>query len=281
MMLSKLKSKVNRKVHHQKLHAKLVTAYANRDKPRSVIFYTTHKCASTFLERLFELVLKNSDYSFVDYAGAISRAGDKLNVGIPYENFLEQTYSELYSLQGKIYGPQRRPLDFPGRDQFKHIFFLRDPRDVLVSSYFSFGFTHYEPLNTDDREKFVDKRENIQELGIDNYVIDEAEKWIIPLYQQYKQLRDTSETNIYLKYDLFIENTSEFVQRILDFLNINPSRKDIDVLIREANPIQNVEVMKHKRSGKTGQYLEKLHIDTVEKLNHILATTLADWGFEV
>ena len=44
--------------------------------------------------------------------------------------------------------------------------------------------------------------------------------------------------------------------------------------------ILKVEVMKHKRSGKTGQYLEKLHTDTVEKLNHLLAEILAYWEFE-
>lgn len=280
MILSKLKSKIQREVYYQKLHVKLVNVYANRNQPRSVIFYTTHKCASIFVERLFELILKNSDYSFVDYAGVIARAGDKLDVGTPYEAFLEQAYSDLYSLQGKIYGPQRRSLDFPGRNKFKHIFFLRDPRDVLVSSYFSSGFIHREPLNTIDREKFVSKRRNIQEIGMENYILDEAEKWIIPLYKQYKQLRDTSETNIYLKYNLFVEDTSEFVQRILDFLSINPAKKDLDVLIKEANPVQNIEVMKHKRSGKTDQYLEKLHPDTVEKLNQTLAETLTDWEFD-
>ena len=281
MMFSKLNSKINRKLYYKKLCAKLVKADANRNKPCSAIFYTTHKCASTFVDRLFELILKNSDYSFVDYAGAILQAGDKLDVGTPYENFLEQTYSDLYSLQGKIYGPQRKPLDFPGRDKFKHIFFLRDPRDVLISSYFSSGFTHREPSNTADREVFINKRKNIQQIGLDVYTLEEANSWIIPLYRQYKQLRDTSESNIYLKYDLFIENTSEFIQKISKYLNINPSKKNIDLLVGEANPIQDVEVMKHQRSGKTGQYLEKLHPDTVEKLNYTLAKTLADWEFEL
>lgn len=281
MIFSKLKSKVVRKVYYQKLYAKLADADANSNKPRSAIFYTTHKCASTFIERLFELILKNSDYTFIDYAQVIARAGDKLDVGTPYEAFLERAYSDLYSLQGKIYGPQRKPLDFPGRNKFKHIFFLRDPRDVLVSSYFSFGFTHPQPLNTTDREKFVNKRKNIQEREIDDYALDEAKTWIIPLYEQYKYLRDTSETNIYLKYNLFVENTPEFIQNIIDFLTIDPTPKNLNLLIKEANPVQNVEVMKHKRSGKTDQYLEKLHPNTVEKLNHILAKTLADWEFEL
>jgi len=38
-------------------------------------------------------------------------------------------------------------------------------------------------------------------------------------------------------------------------------------------------VLKHKRSGKTGQYLEKLHPITVEKLNQILSDILSDWEF--
>jgi len=183
-------------------------------------------------------------------------------------------------LHGKIYGPQRQYLDFPGRTNFKHIFFLRDPRDVLVSSYFSMGFTHAKPLNTIERNNFLIKREDTKEKEIDSYVLEEAETWIYPLYMQYKDLRETAKSYIYLKYDLFVEDTPEFIKKISAFLGLHPSQKDIDLLTQKASPVQEVEVMKHKRSGKTGQYLEKLHPSTVEKLDHILSDVLTDWEFK-
>lgn len=280
MVIKNLKTKVKTIVYAAKLKRKLIDASVNLNRPRSVIFYTTHKCASTFIQKLFNILLKNSDYEFVNYAGAIWRAGDKLNVGSPYEPFLEKAYSDLYSLHGKIYGPQRQSLDFPGRNKFKHIFFLRDPRDVLVSSYFSIAFTHGEPLNTISRERFLSRKNQAKDQEIDSYVLKQAEEWILPLYNNYKNLRETSDSYIYLKYDLFVTNTPEFLKKISEFCGLNPIQKDIDFLNKEANPVQKVEVMKHKRSGRTGQYLEKLHPATVEKLNYILSGVLSDWEFK-
>ena len=279
-MFNKIKNKIKRGVYNNKLQGKLIDALINLNKPYSAIFYTTHKCASTFVYRLFDVILKYSEYEFVDYAGAIFGAGDKLSIEIPYETFLEQAYSELYPLHGKLYGPQRQYLNFPGRNNFKHIFFLRDPRDVLVSSFFSRGFTHAEPLNTIHHSQFFKKRGNTKEKGIDNYVLEEAEAWIYPLYKQYYSLRKTANSSIYLKYDLFVEDTPKFIQKISAFLELHPSLEDINLLTKEASPVQDVEVLKHKRSGKTGQYLEKLHPSTVEELNQILADVLSDWEFK-
>ncbi len=280
MILNKFKKKIKKDIYNNNLQNQIIKAFVNLKKPDSAIFYTTHKCASTFVYRLFDVILKNSEYEFIDYAGAIFSAGDKLKIESPYETFLEQAYSDLYSLHGKIYGPQRQYLDFSGRNNFKHMFFLRDPRDVLVSSYFSNKFTHAEPLNTVHRNQFLEKRENTKTKEIDSYVLEEAEAWIYPLYKQYWELRVTAKSYIYLKYALFVEDTPEFIQKICEFLDLHPSPEDIDLLTQEASPTQDIEVMKHKRSGKTGQYLEKLHPSTVEKLNHFLSDVLYDWEFK-
>ena len=283
MLLSKLSHKIVTKIHSVTLQKKIINVYKNTENPKSAIFYTTHKCASSFVPQLFSVILKNSDYELVDYAGAIWHLGNKFNLGTPHidclQNFLEKSYSDLYSLHGKIYGPQRVPLDFPGRDKFKNIFFLRDPRDVLISAYFSFAFTHPEPLNDISRKEFLERRKRLQEQGIDQYVLEESKTWVVPLYNKYKHLRDTAQNSIYLKYDFFTAQTPEFIERIAEFLELNPSQEEIARLTTKANPVQKIEVMKHQRSGKTGQYLEKLHPDTVDKLDHILAEVLSDWEF--
>lgn len=279
-MLKKISNKIKLMLYSRNLQSRLKAAYCNLEQPRSIIFYTTHKCASTFVQRLFEIISKNAEYELVDYAGTIWGAGDRLKkIESPYELFLERAYSDLYSLHGRIYGPQREYLDFPGRNKFKHIFFLRDPRDVLVSAYYSFAFTHTKPLRSRDRDIFLQQRTQIQEQEIDAYVLEQAEEWIVPFYQNYQQLRDTADDYLYVKYALFINDTAEFINKISDFCALNPSEKEIRFLMREASPVQIREKMTHKRSGKTGQYLDKLRPETIEKLNHILADVLRDWEF--
>ena len=279
MQLSGIMDRTKTKLKNVVVGRKVLQADKNLTKPRSAIFYTTHKCASSFVGNLFDVLVKSSQYELVDYASSISALGNKINPGQNYEAFLEKAYSDLYSLHGNIYAPQRRYLDFPGRERFKHIFFLRDPRDVLVSAYFSFGFTHPKPKNNASLNEFIQKRNEIQSQGIDNYVLGGAESWIIPLYKQYKHLRETADESIYLRYDLFADDTAEFIKKIFHFLQLEISEKNIESLIRKADPVQATEAMKHKRSGRSGQYLEKLQPTTIDKLNNILSEILLDWEF--
>jgi hypothetical protein len=261
---------------------RLKRARKNLDRPVSVFFFTTHKCASTFVSGpLFRQILKNSNYQYEDYAAAIWRSGDELDLGGSYESLLSSAYSDLYSLRGSVYGPQRRYLDFPGRNNFRHIFFLRDPRDVLVSSYFSEAYTHPVPASAAGRDRLDQSRKETKNLELDDYVLAKAESWIQPLYNEYQTLRESADDSLYLTYDQFIDNTKGFLARLCDFLDVEPGAETIKRLARVADPVQNTEVLKHKRSGKSGQYIERLYPETVQKLDRILASELRYWDFNV
>lgn len=263
---------------------RLVTVLKNQQKPRSAIFYTVDKCASTFIPKLFDVILQDSGYQLIDYEWAIERLGDRFICEAPYhlhlKNFLEENSNDLYSPRGSIYGPLRIPVDFPGRKKFKHIFFLRDPRDVLVSDYFSVAYTHPLPRNKVGRDEFTQIKKKALEQGIDDYVLEHAKEWLVPHYNQCRQLRETSEIHIYLKYELFTADTPQFIKMICDFLELKPTEEKIMALTEEASPVQKIEVLKHKRSGKTGQYLEKLQPDTIEQLNLLFSENLSYWQFD-
>lgn len=113
--------------------------YFNRDLPETVYFYTFHKCASTLFN---SYILKNiKGLQHVDYASQIY-GGKKINKKLNFRD------------KGFVYGPIRlsadpmssvyRMLVAPTsghefiRDKIA-IFVVRDPRDILVSAYYSFG----------------------------------------------------------------------------------------------------------------------------------------------
>ena len=48
---------------------------------------------------------------------------------------------------------------------------------------------------------------------------------------------------------------------------------------RQTRPNENEDAGKHKRSGKTQAYLEKLKPETIEALNSLLAPTLKKFGY--
>ncbi len=280
-MIRQILSKYNPRT--LKIKQRLLLAHKAIEKPKSVIFFTTHKCASSFMTQFFMMVANDSDYKIVDYASSIWGLGDALDIGSTYEPFLENNYDRLYFQTGEIYTPQRHPIHFPGIENFKHIFFLRDPRDVLVSAFYSFGFSHVLPQNTSAKNTFLQEREKMQQGSIDDYVKKAATEWILPLYQQYQDLRESSNANLYLSYDLFNTNLPNFIDELSHFLNFTPTEKKIQKVIKaNSKGISSEESpSKHRRSGKSGQFQEKLLPATVTYLNELLGDTLTYWKFEI
>ena len=256
----------------------------NNNSQNSTLFYTTHKCASSFMQKILIKLCANGSYVFNDYASAIYQLGNKLDIEQDKKNylvnFLESNYDRLFYKKNEIYGPLRFPVDFPDRNTFKHIFFLRDPRDVIVSSYYSFGFTHSLPTNEKSKGRMLSIRKEIQQKGIDQYAIDFADE-LVQRYIGFKNLKENCDSFIYLKYDDFTNNTKAFILNLSQYLNVNLSDNELKVLCYEASPIQkNIKKESHKRSGKNGQYVNELKPETQAILNEKFKTTLLYWKFK-
>jgi len=258
----------------------------NRYKPKintnleSVIFFTTHKAASNFTNEILKITENSSDYILYDYGALVGSLSDKLNLENDFENYLNINYKFLFNPLGEIYGPQRMPLKFPNINNYKKIFFLRDPRDVLVSAYYSFGYSHVEPKSKSLLKGFNEKRALIQNQSIDEYVLKESKNWIEPIYMEYKDLKENSDkVCLYIKYSKFVNDTYGCIEEILNFFDI----QNIDLiksLTRVANPVSDIENKNlHKRSGKNNQWKTHLTEETQEKLNKELSEVLKYWQF--
>ena len=264
---------------HQETVARLADALASESRPQSCIFFTIHKCASTFVDKLLATISQNSGYSLRNLESAIWELGDQVQIDGAYQPVFERHYDQLFRLRGEIYAPQRKPLDFPGRDRFKHIFFLRDPRDVLVSAYYSFGFSHSAPVGEKAREEFLKVREQIITQGIDQYALQATDEWVLDVYEGYQRIRESAPDNLFLTYDDFRLDTGAFIDRIAHYLDIEVPAERKAQLVGNARPEQAREnIMSHQRSGKSEQHLKELKPETIEILNDRFANVLKYWG---
>jgi len=246
----------------------------------SVIFFTTHKCASNFSNEILKSIESHSEYNLFDYGAIVGSLADKLGIPGNFEDYLNENYLNLFFPKGEIYGPQRMPLNFPGMEKFKKIIFLRDPRDVLVSSYYSFGYSHTIPDSKLQLDSFIKRRKIIQNETIDEYVLRENNSWIKPMYKEYEKIHKNSKNILFLSYNDFLQNTKNFIETLFEFLNIY-NESAVRKLAELANPIQNQEdINKHKRSGRNFQWKDELTIDTQNKLNKELDSTLMYWKFK-
>lgn len=280
-MIKNIPEKIQKTLFNQKLKREVLAAYQSLNQPPSVIFFTTHKCASTFVAPLLKTITDHSDYQVKNYASAIWSLGNRVDLGSSYEDFLEKAYDRLYKTKGEIYAPQRRPLDFLGREKFKHIFFWRDPRDVLVSAYYSFGYNHSLPKGKKHQQDFSEGRKKIKGQGIDDYAKEAAVSWLMPIYEKYQEILETSSSYIYLSYDEFKDDTWEFIHKMANFLEVDIPDEQAEKLVQKASPVQtNKQLKQHKRSGKSKQYLEELQPETVQFLNQTFADSLFYWNFK-
>ena len=262
----------------EQISERILSAKASLDLPQSCLFFTTHKCASSFAQRLFNVITAGTAYRVVDYPTEMSRLGDDFSDEIANLSLLNQCHRQMFRSRGEVYAPLRHEINFPDMQSFKHIYFLRDPRDVLVSSFFSYAFTHVRPESQAARVLFDAYREEIKQEGIDAYSLRAARDWLLPLLLHYKEVQIQADYCLCLTYDDYINDTVGFIEKIAEYLEVDLPEGRARSLAEEASPVQStVQADAHKRSGKSGQFADELKPATIAELNDLFADQLDYW----
>jgi hypothetical protein len=251
-------------------------------KPCSILFYSQHKCASVFIPNILGALSHFSipRLKHVDYSHIIAQSSWLYGFGAKYshdEDFFEQFGTDLFKPNGFLYGPLRHPFILPHWHAFKTIFFLRDPRDSLVSAYHSFGFTHSIPMDPDEKARFLERRQWIQQNDIDSFCLKMAKDWSLPLLSSYRRMVQSSiKEPLVVKYEEFALSPESIIAKIFAFSKVQVSDKEVNRLSEKASPLQsNIQEESHKRSGQPGQYLVRLKSETIDEINKILYKELA------
>ena len=244
---------------------------ASRQK-KSVCVFTTHKAASSGINRLIRKLIREN-YNLIDYADAIFHENRRLNIQ-DYEEFLSQHSDALFLEYGEIYSPLRRP--FVQKSVGRAIFVLRDPRDVLISEFYSYRDSHSPPTSKNKLQKFNERQALLNNMTLDSYVLDRATE-LNALLDEYSQIKSQMNDSVILYYNEFRNNKVDFAKKLAAFLNLQNSAEYITkcckdpIVFRKSN---------HLRDGSNSQYLQ-LQTATQKKLNDIFHQNLLYWGFDV
>ena len=236
---------------------------------QSILFFTTYKCASSFAGEIINELTANASYKHVNFDSYFYHL-DK-DTDIEYEKiFSKNTFRE----SGFIYGPMRHYQPIPEINKYKTLLILRDPRDVLVSHYYSAKYSH-EVSTT----KMLQKRRMTQGQDIDEFVLERLEEFA-KIYEQYKLNILPLEGTIFVRYEDMISNPKDFIIKLYKILNINIDIEHIEEIVRNRMAMPKREdKYSHRRSGKSGQYLEKLNSKTVKAINSRLANVIDAFDF--
>jgi hypothetical protein len=237
---------------------------------QSILFFTTYKCASSFAGEIINELTEDAGYKHVDFDSYFYHL----------EKDTDREYIKLFSNNafrgcGMIYGPMRHYQPIPSIDQYKILLILRDPRDVLVSHYYSAKYSH--EIST---TKMRNKRKKIKNQNIDEFVLERTEEFS-GIYNQYKDKILNLRGVVFVRYEDMISNPKNFITKLYNILDIDINNKDIDKIVKDRMIMPKEEQKySHRRSGKSGQYLDKLKPETISIINLKLENIISVFGFD-
>ena len=174
--------------------------------------------------------------------------------------------------------------NFPNNleDDTFYIILLRNPLDILISEYYSWGWMHYLPkkgfkiLNQQ-------KRNHIRKLSINEYCKLYSDD-LLKRYQPILEIDKNSNNLCIVKYCDMVLDYKNWLNNVVIYFDL--SKLEIDKLynkfknefsnIKELTPNQiiNQGIRRHKRKMYPGDYKNKLTVDTIEKLEIKFKTIL-------
>jgi hypothetical protein len=230
--------------------------------------YSTWKTGSTFLRNFFATAAQLKNLNIVRLHKAqgqfvplpsFQKAKPKeieLSTVLPNNNYCALVYR---------FFPTEKTLN---NTDIIHLIQIRDPRDVLVSLYFSLGYIHDYGKNTKN------VRDKIQKIDINTFVLKNS----FYFEEIYKDLFiSTKYKNVqYLSYKDMVINFKTWANNNVKYFNLNEQQKE-SLYLQHYSQFENIKETskeellkgptKHNRKMLPGDYKEKLNDETIDILN--------------
>lgn len=243
----------------------------------SAYFYTFHKCASSLFSGY---VLKNIEgLRHVDYARQIYQGKSAKRLEFKETGHVYGPIRISVDRMSPVYESLVRPVSDEEfvKDKIA-IFLVRDPRDILVSAYYSFGYTHGLSRVKEIRARQTTIRKDIQARTVDEYALDSADVIQRNFETVYKLSRVCERSSI-LRYEAMISDFDEFADQLTRYVNIN--RNVVRQIYERSRPKNKIDTSSHRRSGKPGGFRNALKEDTVDALNKKFEDTLERFHYPI
>lgn len=152
----------------------------------------------------------------------------------------------------------------------KALLLVRDPRDMLVSMYFSMRYSHVEPGEGSYRNWFLAQRSAVSNLSIDRFSANVIRDLNAELEAMLNLLRHA---NIRLyRYEDVIYRKRDWISDIVNFLELAIPDNAIDRIAAQHDRIPTKENQsEHIRQGHPGDGERKLSPQALERINKTLA----------
>lgn len=173
------------------------------------------------------------------------------------------------------------PAGDPGLRQRPTVLLVRDPRDALVSQYYSYGGKHVSHRLPDkNKEQFIEKARQTADLEIDEYVLQSARNYHRKL-DAYKNALDMDAILLRRYEDIYFDKR-RFLSEIFETFRLDVPSSIISSVAQQNDVRPDVEqVGKHVRKGAPGDHREKLRPETIARLNETFRDIGRHFGYDL
>ncbi len=240
--------------------------------------FALHKSGSVLLNAMVREMAAVAKVPFVDVPGLLFSKGFMISE-------VSNLCGGVFAQEGVCFGGFRHipppVLGVKLTKESRSVLLVRDPRDMLVSHYFSMLKSHSIPQGGKVRDFMLGAREQAGQTSIDAYVVEKADFFVTQFIRYDADLlRDHSErTKIYRYEDVIFEKVS-WLSDMNDWFGWGVDHGVIQSIAttHDLRP-EHEDTAKHVRRVVPGDHREKLQPETIATLNEMFRPVVGRFGY--
>jgi hypothetical protein len=246
------------------------------DQFRSTYFFSMERSGSSLFWTLVRKLLHPSHRSRCQILEDLFRQG------ITRREVSTTAMRDLLKRQGYAFGmfreldPALEGLDISGNRKF---LLVRDPRDILVSLFFSMAGTHRIPEQGTARSEILELQK-LTRRSIGEFVRSSLIEGVAQRYLAYAQFCRTQQNVTIFRYEDVIFSKREWVLQIVDLMELSIG-KALAIAIADQNDVLPLQerASENIRQVQTGNFLKHLDGETIAFIEDKFAESMAFFGY--
>ncbi len=247
----------------------LFNGHETNNSHQSILFFTLHKCASVYVGEILKELSQDTSITFIDLDNylSMSKYPSLKTILDQGDTMLQTKIKNSFKPTGYLYTALRYPKTLQFVDNlhdYQILLMLRDPRDVLTSAYFSFGYTHTLPIVKEKRDRFLAWRNKIASQTLDEFVLSVKDDWV-KMYTFYCQNLIGKPNVLLIRFEDMINDFDSWSSNIVEFLQLDIEPEKLKELVDIAKQ-KKIRPTDHQKALKS-ETIEILDRDFREVLN--------------